>query len=948
MRKRSPRIPRPLATVFAVLFCCLTGLGQANLPTSYAWDPSTSLPTGWTATGMGTPYGTGHDAPNAGKFDSSNDVLVIAFTNTPGPLSYWLKGNPSAGTTITGVFEVAESLDGTNYSPLATITNKNSAWESFTNQPAAGSRFIRFLYASKVSGNLGIDDVLLAAAPPVNTLPLFRFATPTSSVVSEGDAPLSVAVSISFPADATLHVATAGSATLNADYSISATDLVFSASGATSQVLSVTIVDDATPETAESFTLALSGSGALPADPTNIVVTILDNEASVYLVPLVNQAVESAGSLSVLVQKSAPVGNVSGTLNLTGTATPGTDYSISGIPFTLNGGVTSVTVNVQAVDDSQIEDAETIHLSFSGVTGASVGEPAAATLTIIDDDGITVLTANLSEQLSAFSSSYSEYAGRIFQGLKPDVAALQEFTVTNAGGTRAYVDTYFGTNFALFVEPTTNNSGAMPNAIVSKWPILQAGEWTDTNVNNRDFAWVTLDLPGTQDLHVISVHIKASTGVLAEDIAKREAEALALTAYITNSFPSSDFVLLCGDLNAEDRAEPALRILTNLLVDARQPADQNDDRETNRSRDKPFDFILPNRTFASNEIPTVFAGVTFPEGMVFDSSLWSPLPSPILAGDSYATGRQHMAVMKTFALQPMPAGFREPANVLAYYDFEDAAGQYETSVHQTHAMISASVYATDDAATTNTVGKSGRAISDTAWKDTTHHYRFTLQVQTGQTVAVTGLQFFGRSTASGPTRWILRSSVDNYASDLATGVQSNDSAWYRQSASFALGGVTSSVTFRLYGTNASSSAGTWAHDSVKVFGSVAPITPDSDGDGIPDAWELQYFVNLGAAGNDTDWDDDGMSDASEYLAGTSPTDPSSLLRFSRLSASGSGIQLSWDSAGARYYSVERSTNLTVGFQAVVTSLAATPSTNSWTDTEAGGSGAVFYRIRLGP
>ncbi len=52
-------------------------------------------------------------------------------------------------------------------------------------------------------------------------------------------------------------------------------------------------------------------------------------------------------------------------------------------------------------------------------------------------------------------------------------------------------------------------------------------------------------------------------------------------------------------------------------------------------------------------------------------------------------------------------------------------------------------------------------------------------------------------------------------------------------------------------------------------------TWDSDGDGLPDWWELQYgldpFSILGHEGRDFDIDGDGLSNWDEYLAGTNPT-----------------------------------------------------------------------------
>ena len=49
------------------------------------------------------------------------------------------------------------------------------------------------------------------------------------------------------------------------------------------------------------------------------------------------------------------------------------------------------------------------------------------------------------------------------------------------------------------------------------------------------------------------------------------------------------------------------------------------------------------------------------------------------------------------------------------------------------------------------------------------------------------------------------------------------------------------------------------------------LTLDTDEDGMPDWWELAHFGSLDQD-DATDWDDDGLLDADEYLQGTDPGD----------------------------------------------------------------------------
>jgi len=89
--------------------------------------------------------------------------------------------------------------------------------------------------------------------------------------------------------------------------------------------------------------------------------------------------------------------------------------------------------------------------------------------------------------------------------------------------------------------------------------------------------------------------------------------------------------------------------------------------------------------------------------------------------------------------------------------------------------------------------------------------------------------------------------------------------------------------------------------------------PDTDGDGLPDAWELTHYGSL-AGGPGADTDGDGQTSLAEYLAGTNPNDPASVLAItSHTSSGGISTTLTWKSMMSRNYRIEQSTDLGTWF-----------------------------------
>ncbi|HPB30038.1 MAG TPA: endonuclease [Candidatus Sumerlaeota bacterium] len=251
--------------------------------------------------------------------------------------------------------------------------------------------------------------------------------------------------------------------------------------------------------------------------------------------------------------------------------------------------------------------------------------------------------------------SYEAAGKRILKGLKPDIVLMQEFNFEGTAGD--FIKEVFGEGFQWFIEP---GSEQIPNGVVSRWPIIESGEWEDKEVSNRDFAWVRIDIPGPKDLWAVSVHLLTTGSTV------RATEASALVQYIQGKVPAGDYLVVGGDLNTNSRTENALQNLSAVvLTGSPYPADQNGNGNTNKSRAEPYDWVLVNSALDGAETSVVIGNSTYTNGLVFDSRVYTPLSevSPVLSGDSGVSGMQHMAVVRDFLIPdsgPTPTPTQTP------------------------------------------------------------------------------------------------------------------------------------------------------------------------------------------------------------------------------------------------------------------------------------------------
>ncbi len=120
---------------------------------------------------------------------------------------------------------------------------------------------------------------------------------------------------------------------------------------------------------------------------------------------------------------------------------------------------------------------------------------------------------------------------------------------------------------------------------------------------------------------------------------------------------------------------------------------------------------------------------------------------------------------------------------------------------------------------------------------------------------------------------------------------------------------------------------------------------DSDGDGMPNIWELTHQLNASDPSDaEVDSDGDGLSSLGEYLAGTDPNASGSYLRITSITGDTNGVQLTWGSAPARLYTIERTTNIVAGWTAISTHNQGTPPQNTAIDFNATNLVPYFYRL----
>ena len=334
----------------------------------------------------------------------------LAFTYDGGTARLYVNGDEVASQAVAGPLVTGAGVLG---------IGGNTVW---ANEFFAGLIDEVYVYNRALTPAEIQQDMEAGIPDPEPVLPVLEFSS-ASYTVSEGTPSLSVVVTRTGDTSSASTVAYAtsnGSATAGSDYTATSGTLSFAA-GETSKAFTIPITDDAAVEPNETFNVTLSNASGATLGPRTAATATIASE-DVPPAPTVQfeggsyTAGEGVGTFTFTITRSGDTSAASAVDYSTadGTATAGSDYTATSGTLSFAPGETSKTFTVTILDDSLVEENEAVNLSLSNPSGATLGSPAAATLTLTSDDTVPDPDPDPTAPLAHFS--FDEGSGTTADG----------------------------------------------------------------------------------------------------------------------------------------------------------------------------------------------------------------------------------------------------------------------------------------------------------------------------------------------------------------------------------------------------------------------------------------------------------------------------------------------------------------------------------------------------
>lgn len=283
-----------------------------------------------------------------------------------------------------------------------------------------------------------------------------EFSTNAVSVAeTAGTVTLTLARSGGLIGAATVRYATTNdSATAGADY-LTKSGMISFAAGETNKTFTVSIKNDTTYETNESFNVVLSsatGEASLGTNDT-VAVTLTDNDSTVSFATNLVSVAEGAGTVTINVRREGTLTQTNTVAYSFSAGTAGTaDYTATNGTLSFAPNATNATITVGITDDSIVEASELFYVTLSNPTsGALISGTNKAAITITEND------AGLAFSAASFSiaENGTNVTLTVVQTGDTNATASVDYAMTDIGA--ADGNDYTATNGTLDFGPGTNS-----------------------------------------------------------------------------------------------------------------------------------------------------------------------------------------------------------------------------------------------------------------------------------------------------------------------------------------------------------------------------------------------------------------------------------------------------------------------------------------------------------
>lgn len=386
--------------------------------------------------------------------------------------------------TAPAVFVNVVRLNASNLVTTLTVTTVNGTAHAGTNYTAlhepltfnpgesVKSVSIPILRDPRVTGNLNFAVLLTNASPGVQLVA----PNPATVVVVDADSGLhlsaaeytvsenasnlvvSVIRSNASGGLVTVNYSTADDSAVNGVDYVSASGQLTFEGGETVKTFSVPILDNTLVQSDRSFLIELfnAGPGAQLLPPTSAVATIVDNDAGLRFSTASYTILENEVLATITVVRTNFINSLVSVDYTTadGTALAGTDYYPTNGTLVFAPGETNQSFTVVVLDDNVVKGDRTILLKLLNPTGdASIISPAAATLTVYDNDGSLIVPAGSALITETNSNGV----------IDPGELVTLLFAFRNSAGTNALnvTATLLATN-GVMPTTTSQNYGPLP------------------------------------------------------------------------------------------------------------------------------------------------------------------------------------------------------------------------------------------------------------------------------------------------------------------------------------------------------------------------------------------------------------------------------------------------------------------------------------------------------